>query len=115
MPIYLTMVKYSNEAISNLVAYPQDRQQIINSAVEKFGGNIKAFWFSLGEYDVIVISEMADNVSALAFEMSVKSRGAVSRIVTIPLLSIEDSLKAMKMAQKSEYKPPGIYDGDIVR
>ena len=64
MPHYLHQVAYSREGWEALVKHPQDRIEAVRPAIEKLGGKIKSAWFAFGEYDVVVITEMPDNVSA---------------------------------------------------
>ena len=50
---------------------PQDRSAAVRPAIEKLGGRIERFWLCFGEYDVVGIVEMPNNVSAAAFAIAV--------------------------------------------
>lgn len=52
------------------MANPQNRIEAVRPVVEKLGGKIESAWFSFGDYDIVVISEMPDNVSAAAIAMA---------------------------------------------
>ena len=57
-------------------------------------------------YDAIGILSFLDNVTAAALSMAVMSGGGVKHVKTIPLVSWEEGIKAMKKAKKATYKPP---------
>ncbi len=106
MPDYLIQVTYTPEAVATMLAKPQDREEVARSVIENLGGKIKGFWFAFGDYDVVIVATLPDNVSAAAHSMDVLAGGAVKMFKTTPLLSVEESIEAMKKASKSGYKPP---------
>jgi uncharacterized protein with GYD domain len=105
MSSYLLQVSYTAESVRALIANPQNRSEAICKPIEKLGGKVGGFWLSFGDYDVVSIIEMPDNVSAAAFALAVASGGALKAVKTTPLLTIEEGLSAMKKAGSSGYKP----------
>lgn len=108
MPHYLHQVAYSREGWEALVKQPQDRVEAVRPAIERLGGKIKSAWFAFGDYDVVVISEMPDNVSAAAISMAFAGGGACKAVHTTPLLSTEEAVEAMKKASQTGYRPAAI-------
>jgi len=102
---YLFQISYSAEAWAAMIKHPQDRAQAVSQAVEKLGGKVGSFWMSFGDYDLIEVLEMPDNVSAAAFAVAVAAGGACKNVKTTPLLSIAEGVEAMKRAGTSGYKP----------
>ena len=105
MATYLFQVTYNSDAWAAMLKHPQDRAAAVANAVEKLGGKVVNFWLSFGEYDIVGVLEMPDNVAAAAFGMAVAAGGACKHVKTTPLLSIADGVKAMKKAGNSGYKP----------
>lgn len=105
MPHYLHQVSYSREGWAALLANPQNRIEAVRPAIEKLGGKIEAAWFAFGEYDVIVIAELPDNVSAAAISMAFAGGGACKAVQTTPLISPEEALQAFKKAAECGYRP----------
>ncbi len=105
MPHFLHRVAYSREGWQALVNNPEDRVEAVRPAIEKLGGKIKSAWFSFGDYDVVVISEMPNVVNAAAIAMAFAAGGACKSVQTTPLLSVEEAVDAMKKAKESGYKP----------
>jgi uncharacterized protein with GYD domain len=104
MPSYLIQVAYTPEAVAALVANPQDRTEAIRKVVKKLGGKPGALYLAFGEYDVVGIYEMPDNVSAAAFAMAISGGGACKSVKTTALMSTADAVAAMKKAGGSGYK-----------
>jgi uncharacterized protein with GYD domain len=105
MPSYLVQVAYTPETVAALVANPQDRTEAIGKVVKKLGGKPGKLYLSFGDYDVVGIYEMPDNVSAAAFAMAISSGGACKSVKTTPLMTGEEAVAAMKKAGGSGYKP----------
>jgi uncharacterized protein with GYD domain len=105
MPSYLLQVSYSAEALAAMIKHPQNRAEAVLKPIEKLGGSIGGFWLSFGDYDVVAMIEMPDNVSAAAFALAVSAGGACKSVKTTPLLSVEEGSAAMQKAGTSGYKP----------
>ena len=104
MPHYLQQVAYSQEGWEALVANPQNRIEVVRPAIEKLGGKIEAAWFSFGDYDVVVIVDLPDNVSAAAIAMAFAAGGACRSVQTTPLISPEEAVQALKKAKDCGYR-----------
>ena len=77
MPHYMYQVAYSSEAWASLVKTPQDRIEAVRPAVRKLGGKIESAYYAFGDYDLIAIVNMPDNVSAAAFSIAASAGGSV--------------------------------------
>jgi uncharacterized protein with GYD domain len=104
---YLVQVAYTPEAWATMVKNPQDRIELVRPVVERLGGKMDEGFLSFGEYDVVAICQLPDNVSAAAFSMAASAGGACKAFKTTPLLTMADAVKAMKKAGKASYQPPG--------
>ena len=69
MPLFITQGRFTREYIKGGLAKPEDRQAAISRLCEQVGGKLVSLYFTLGQYDFIVISDMPDAkaVSMLAF------------------------------------------------
>jgi uncharacterized protein with GYD domain len=105
MPHYLHQVAYSREGWEALLARPQNRIEAVRPAIEKLGGKLETAWFAFGEYDVIVITELPDNVSAAAISIAFAGGGACKAVQTTPLMSPEEAVQAFKKAGECGYRP----------
>ena len=105
MASYLIQLSYTAESWAVLVKHPQDRVEAVSKVIAKLGGKVVDFWGSFGDFDLIGVIEMPDNVSAAAFSIAVAAGGACKNVKTTPLLSRGEAVKAMKKAGGSGYKP----------
>ncbi len=106
MAEYLVQVAYTPEAYKALVANPQNRIDAVRPAIERLGGSVTGAWFTFGEYDVVIVTKMPDNVSAAAFSFAVSAGGAVKAIKTTPLMSTEEAVEGLRRASNAGYEPP---------
>ena len=68
---------------------------------------VLCFYYTFGEYDVVVIVEAPDNVTAAALAMVVASGGALKALKTTVLMTSQDGYMAMQQASGTSYSPPG--------
>ena len=105
MPQYLTQVSYTQEAWQALVHNPQDRIEAVRPAIEKLGGKVVNAWFAFGDFDVVAVLEMPNNVAAAAIAIAFAAGGACRNVKTTPLLSTSEAVEAAKKAATSGYRP----------
>jgi uncharacterized protein with GYD domain len=106
MARYLIEASYATEAIQNLVRNPQDRAAIVGSMAERWGGKLEAFYFAFGDYDVVAIVEVPDNVTMAAISMAISSSGALKTFKTTVLIPMNEAVEAMRKAGSISYQPP---------
>jgi uncharacterized protein with GYD domain len=107
MAYFLVQASYTSEAIAAMMENPADRTPAVRALVEKLGGSLVGFWFSLGEYDALEIYQVPDCITAAAFSFAVSQTGRFKIVKTTPLLTSEEALLAMQKARDAEYKAPG--------
>jgi uncharacterized protein with GYD domain len=105
MPHFLHQIAYSREGWQAIVNNPQDRIEAVKPAIEKLGGKIHTAWFAFGDYDVVVITEMPNNVNAAAIAVAFAAGGACKAVQTTPLLSVTEAVEATRKAKESGYRP----------
>jgi uncharacterized protein with GYD domain len=106
MPLYLTRFSYTPETWARMIANPEDRRKAATSYIESVGGKLHGFWYAFGAYDGINLWEAPDDVSMAAVALAIGSGGALSSIETTVLLSVEDTLEALRTAQGIGYRAP---------
>ena len=107
MAFYLFQASYQQDQIKAMIGNPQDRSEQARKLIEGLGGKLHQFFFSFGNYDIVAIIELPDNVTMAAGSMAVAAVGTAARIKTTPLLTMEEAMQAMKKAGSATgYKPP---------
>jgi uncharacterized protein with GYD domain len=107
MAHFLLQGAYNSESWKNLLNTPMNRVEAVRPIIEKLGGKVEGAWFTFGDYDVVLVMQMPDNISAAAFSLAVAASGAFKAHKTTPLMTIADGVEAMKKAAGAGYRPPG--------
>ena len=105
MPFFLHQVSYTPEALTRLLANPQDRFDAVRAPIEKLGGRVLNSYFAFGQHDAVLITEMPDNISAAAIALAFAAGGALRSCQTTPLMTAAEALDAMRKAASCGYKP----------
>ena len=105
--MYLTRFSYTPETWARLMKSPEDRRDAARAYIESVGGKLHGFWYAFGEYDGYNLWEAPDNVSMAAVAMAIGGGGALSKCETTVLLTIEETLDALKRADSIHYRRPG--------
>ena len=108
MAHYMLRWQFTSSSAKSMVGKPHDRTGPASALIEAFGGKLREYYFSFGEYDGVGIVEFPDNVSAGACSMTAASSGGFSKFETMPLLTAKEAEAAMKKAHdtKSGYQAP---------
>lgn len=108
MALYLYQLSYTAESLAAQIKDPQDRIEVAAKPVaEAIGGRIVAGGYSFGEYDIVVIYDAPDDVSAAAVALAVAAGGAVKASRTTKLLDGQQWVEALRKAQSvaAAYRP----------
>jgi uncharacterized protein with GYD domain len=104
MPNYMLQASYTPESWAAQISHPQNREDEMQQRCAVHGVKVLCFYYAFGEYDVVVIVEAPDNVTAAALAMVVASGGALKTTV---LMTSQDRYMAMQQASGATYSPPG--------
>lgn len=107
MPLYLTKFSYAPETWAKLISAPEDRRKAAQSYIESVGGKLHGFWYAFGEHDGYNLWEAPDNVSMAAVALAIGGGGALSSLETTVLLTVDETLEALRKAQQIKYRAPG--------
>jgi uncharacterized protein with GYD domain len=107
MPLYLSRFSYTPETWARLIGNPEDRRVAAQTYIESVGGKLLGFWYAFGVHDGYTMWEAPDNVSMAAVALAIGGGGAVSSLETTVLMSVEETMDALRKAEQVRYKPPG--------
>jgi uncharacterized protein with GYD domain len=64
MPKYLIQASYVGEGLKGLIKEGgTSRRETVTRVIEGMGGKMETFYYAFGDFDVIGIADMPDNVS----------------------------------------------------
>ena len=110
MAIYLGLARYTAEAMKGLVANPEDRTEMARGVYEAAGGKMLSIYsVASGHWNIAVIAEFPDSISAQAAGYTILAGGAFDDAEFIHLQAMGDMVEALQRANEiaSLYKPPG--------
>ena len=107
MPLYLTRFSYTPETWARLIGNPEDRREAARTYIESVGGKLHGFWYGFGSHDGYTLWEAPDNVSMAAVALAIAGGGALSKLETTVLMSVEETLDALRKADEIQYRKPG--------
>ncbi|MFQ5855114.1 MAG: GYD domain-containing protein [Anaerolineae bacterium] len=76
MATYVTLLRFTQEGIQNIKESPA-RLDRAREAVKAAGGELKAFYLTMGQYDAMVISEAPSDEVYTTIMLAIGAAGAV--------------------------------------
>ena len=107
MPLYLTRFSYTPETWGRLISNPEDRRKAAQEYIESVGGKLHGFWYAFGERDGYTLWEAPDNASMAAVALAIAGGGALSPVETTVLMTVDETLDALRKAGQIRYRAPG--------
>ncbi len=107
MTLYLSKFSYTPDSWARLIGNPEDRREAARTYIESVGGSLHGFWYAFGSHDGYTLWEAPDNVSMAAVAMALSGGGALSSLDTTVLLTVDETLTALRRAAEVRYRPPG--------
>ena len=107
VPLYLSRFSYTPETWARLMGKPEDRREAAKSYIESVGGKLHGFWYAFGTHDGYNLWEAPDNVSMAAVAVAISGGGALGSFETTVLLTVEETMDAVRNAEQLQYRPPG--------
>ena len=107
MPHYMGQIAYAPETWRALATKPEDRAEVLRALIEKFGGKLECFYFSLGEYDAVAIFEAPDTETASAVTLAAAMGGHLRKTKTTELLTSQQTLEVLRRATGGQFHRPG--------
>ena len=110
MAYYLLSGRYTPEALRGMAENCEDRTEALGKGLAAFGGAIDRYFMALGRLEFVIVAELRDNVSAMAFASVVVRSGTVEEFKVTPLISMTRMPDVFRMANEStaDYRPAGV-------
>jgi uncharacterized protein with GYD domain len=87
MPTYISLLRYTQQGIAAAKGGPA-RLDAAKEAYRKAGGELKAFYLTMGRYDMVAIAELPSDEAAATLALSLGAAGNIrtetSRAFTEP-------------------------------
>jgi acetaldehyde dehydrogenase (acetylating) len=90
MPLYLSRFGYTPDTWARLIGNPEDRRKAAQAYIDGY-----TLW------------EAPDNVSMAAVALAIAGGGALSSLETTVLLTVDETMDALRKAGQVQYRAPG--------
>ena len=96
MTLYLYQASYTAKSMAAQLKEPQDPMEAIKPTLEELGAKVLVAGFPFGEYDVLIVYEAPDDMTAASVAMAVAAAGEVKSGKTTRLLSGQEWLESLR-------------------
>jgi uncharacterized protein with GYD domain len=106
MSLYMIQFSYTAESWAKLTKNPQDRRGGLDALAQKLGARLVSLYYCFGEYDGVVTVDAPDDTTATAVVLGAVSAGHIKSIKTTKLMTVEETMEAMRKAGSMTYQAP---------
>jgi uncharacterized protein with GYD domain len=96
MALYMYQASYTAKTMAAQLKEPQDPVEVIRPTLEDLGAEILVAGFPFGEYDLLVVYDAPDDMTAASVAMAVAAAGEVKSAKTTRLLSGQEWLESLR-------------------
>src|ERR1700733_10569809 len=96
MALYMYQASYTAKSMAAQLKEPEDPVEAMRPALEDVGAKILVAAFPFGEYDLLVVYEAPDDMTAASVAMAVAAAGEVKSAKTTRLLSGQEWLEFLR-------------------
>jgi uncharacterized protein with GYD domain len=77
MATYISLIKFTQQGITSIKEGPA-RLDAGRDTLKSFGSELRAFYLTMGSYDIVTISEAPDDASAAKVALAIGAAGNVT-------------------------------------
>ena len=96
MTLYMYQASYTALSMAAQLKEPQDPVETFRPTLEDLGAKLLVAGFPFGEYDVLVVYEAPDDMTAASVAMAIAAAGEVKSGKTTRLLSGQEWLDSLR-------------------
>ena len=106
MPALSTRSSATRGDSARLIGNPEDRRKAAQASSSR-SWKAHGFWYAFGTHDGYNLLEAPDNVSMAAVALAISGGGALSSLETTVLLTVNETMDALRKAEQVQYRAPG--------
>ena len=96
MALYMYQASYTARSMAAQIKEPQDPVEAFRPTLEDLGAKLLVAGFPFGDYDVLVVYEAPDDMTAASVAMAIAAAGEVKSGKTTRLLSGQEWLEGLR-------------------
>ena len=76
MPVYINLINYTDQGLRN-IKNSANRADGARQMAKELGGEVRQFYLTMGNYDIVAITEFPDDATAATFVLRIGALGNV--------------------------------------
>ena len=76
MPTYISLLRYTEKGIGDIKGGPS-RLDAAKAAYKKAGGELKAFYLAMGQYDMVAVAELPNDETVATLALTIGAAGNI--------------------------------------
>jgi uncharacterized protein with GYD domain len=100
MPIFISRGRFTSDAVKDMVAKPENREEAVSKLFESVGGRLIGWYLTFGPRDWLAIAEFPDEKAAAAI-LAAAAGGSLSDIETTLAMTAKDAHATFESAAKA--------------
>lgn len=108
MPIFITQGRYTQSAVTEMIARPESRAEAVEKIITAAGGKLHSYYMTFGEYDFLSIIEAPDEKTVLASLAVSAAGGGVTDLKTTVAVNSAEMKDAFEKAKSLAPKVGGV-------
>jgi uncharacterized protein with GYD domain len=96
MTLYMYQASFTAKTMAAQLREPHDPVELIRPTLDELGAKVLVAGFPFGEYDLMVVYEAPDDVTAASVAVAVGAAGEVKSAKTTRVLSGEEWLESLR-------------------
>lgn len=108
MPTYISLLNYTDQGIRNIKEAPR-RVDAGKKLLTELGGQLKAFYLTLGTYDIVTIAEAPSDEVMTRFLLALCSGGNVrtTTLKAFPEVEFRKLIETLPLTAEGRQRPSG--------
>lgn len=98
MALYMLQASFTAEAVAAQIKAPRDRIEALRPVVEAAGGKIVGGGFPMGEFGIVLLVELPDDITATSYVLASIASGVPSGGKATRLLSGQEWVESLQQA-----------------
>jgi uncharacterized protein with GYD domain len=92
---YILLINWTQQGINRIKDTASDRFSSFKASVEKAGGKLTGAYYTMGEYDMVLVIEAPNDETVMSLMLKVGSLGN-ARTKTLKAFTAEEGIKIIK-------------------
>lgn len=101
MPIFISRGRFTADAVKDMLAKPENREEAVASLFKSVGGRLIGWYLTFGRHDWLVIGEFPDAKAAASAVLAAAAGGSLSDVETTPAMTAKEAAATFEAAGKA--------------